>query len=162
MGERYVSIRIGEMHKLLHEELEFTQLDPGSFVINGRRCTEHVYERYSANFHCTIRIYTSIDIRSSVTRECDSDAIRVVLLNEAGYPVRRNGQSREARIYRTKNAKANLRKRVEEMIAWVKATACRTCRHPLVERRVKKAGPNQGRLFLTCVTEGCNHFEWVD
>ena len=29
-------------------------------------------------------------------------------------------------------------------------------------RRVRKAGPNDGRLFYSCRGKGCNHFEWAD
>ncbi len=155
MGERYVEIRIGEMHKLLHDELGFEQA-------NNDRSWEHIYERRSENFYCTIRVYTSVDIRSSVTRACAKDAIRVVVLNEEGYPIKRDGKSREARIYRTKGAKDNLRKRVEELIFWIKTNACPDCRYPLTERVVKKEGANQGRPFLTCTNKDCNHFEWAD
>ena len=154
MAAIYTPIRIGEMHKVL-QELGFEQKDPDG------RCWEHVYERHSANYHCTIRIYTSIDIRTSVTRECAKDAIRMVVINEAGYPVKEKGQSKSVTINRTQNALTRIRDRYEELRDWAKAHTCRTCYHPLVERRVKKEGPNKGRYFLTCVTEGCNHFEWV-
>lgn len=165
-GERYVPIRIGEMHKLLHEEMGFEQLDPGSVVIGGKPVMEHIYERpviskSGIDYFCKIRIYTSVDVRTSSTRECAKDAIRVVIIGESGYPIRRDGKSREARIYRTMNAKVNLHKRCREIFAWVMKNACPTCRHPLIELKVKKAGPNQGRLFLTCFTDGCEHFEWV-
>lgn len=167
MGERYVPIRIGEMHKVLGERCGFTQLEPGSVKFGNRTCKEHIYERQvvsksGIDYHCKIRVYTSVDIRTSVTRDCASDAIRVVVINDAGYPIKRDGKGREARIYRTKNAKTNLYERCREIFKWAMENACQTCYHPLVERTVKKEGPNQGRKFLTCITDDCNHFEWVD
>lgn len=162
-GSRYVPIRIGKMHQIMHEVCGFEQVDPGS--MKGTK--EHVYERKvidrkGSDFFCTIRVYSSVDIRTSCTRECARDAIRIVIINEAGYPIRRDGKSREARIYRTEGALDRLYKRCREVFAWVMENACPECRHTLSEFTVKKEGPNKGRRFLTCSDRDCKHFEWID
>lgn len=43
-----------------------------------------------------------------------------------------------------------------------KAGNCDCCGNPRSIRKVKKEGPNKGRLFATCNTEECgNQFRWV-
>ncbi|KAK9830303.1 hypothetical protein WJX72_010878 [[Myrmecia] bisecta] len=49
----------------------------------------------------------------------------------------------------------------------MKAPSCKGHKEPCVIRKVKKPGPNQGRLFYVCARPDgpppigrCNHFEW--
>lgn len=44
---------------------------------------------------------------------------------------------------------------------------CPTCKAPDTDTRlrcykVKKEGPNKGKLFLRCPVDGCKHFEWMN
>jgi len=42
-----------------------------------------------------------------------------------------------------------------------RATACPRCGKPRRALRVKKEGPNHGRLFLACSDRKCDSFEWA-
>jgi hypothetical protein len=42
-----------------------------------------------------------------------------------------------------------------------RATPCPRCGKPRKALRVRKEGPNQGRLFLGCSDRNCNSFEWA-
>ncbi len=50
---------------------------------------------------------------------------------------------------------------LEREAAQAAATACPICGKPRRVFRVKKAGPNQGRLFLKCSDPQCGSFEWA-
>lgn len=41
------------------------------------------------------------------------------------------------------------------------AGPCPTCGKSRRAQRVRKEGPNQGRLFLACTDRACDHFEWA-
>jgi hypothetical protein len=43
----------------------------------------------------------------------------------------------------------------------MRATPCPRCGKPRRALRVKKEGPNQGRLFLACSDRACDSFEWA-
>jgi hypothetical protein len=42
-----------------------------------------------------------------------------------------------------------------------RATPCPRCGKPRLALRVKKEGPNRGRLFLRCTDRSCDSFEWA-
>jgi hypothetical protein len=50
---------------------------------------------------------------------------------------------------------------LEREAAQTAATSCPECGKPRRVFRVKKAGPNQGRLFLKCSDAQCGSFEWA-
>lgn len=157
MAATFYSISQDEMETFLGERGKFQPLS-----LSG--CNELVYgfgyklgeNRYS------IRVYTGIN-PDGHSRGVGKDAIRV----EVYYwdksnlcPVRVGGSKR---VHRVENWRANLTKRLDNWRDALSSGHC-SCGAPLVKRKVKKAGPNKGKQFLTCVIKNCDHksFKWVE
>ena len=82
--------------------------------------TIHRYIYRTGGFRTVVRVYSSVDIRTEVTRDKGKDAIRVVPLIIPGEHMREEHGMKEAypfrkekRVHRVKNWKANLEKRLD-------------------------------------------------
>jgi hypothetical protein len=109
---------------------------------------EHAWERLItcrlSQGRYKIRILSSIDITTKVTRDCGSDAIRVLLLDTQGK--RPDRPVMDFRVHRTLNALANTVKRAREAYGYVSKHPdhhC-TCGSLMVVRG------KPGREFLGC------------
>lgn len=80
MTKEYVPISYSEFHDRM------VSINAVQKNISG--CYEHVYEipvitRSNKSYPYKIRIYSSIDIETGVSRECGEDAIRIMLVNSS-------------------------------------------------------------------------------
>ena len=143
----YVEIGIEEFRDMVETEMGFKCINGGE---DGGRAKEYIYERIVQHrneedfmsalrgdkFRYSIRIFSSIDKRTNITRESGQDAIRVTLFDtEKQRPVRV-----EKRVHRTKNALTTMRKRAREMWKYVatKSNTCPECKSLLVKRTAKR------------------------
>lgn len=144
-GTRYVPIEQGQMEQLLQTEMGFTRADEGN-------CWEMIWVRDVVTtsghaFPYQIKVYSTIDIRTKMSRDSGTDAIRVVLMDKVtGYPVK----SAEKKVLRTKSALINTRERARELFRHVlEGPHCPKCSALMVKR---KAGPEQHEFW------GCTHY----
>jgi hypothetical protein len=86
-------------------------------------------------------------------------------LPHLGRVLSRAGDSRlqALRSFLPPSEPAELPNSPEEELAALQASAapCPRCGKPRLALRVKKEGPNQGRLFLRCTDRKCDSFEWA-
>ena len=127
-------------------EVLMTQIGFTEVCLDG--VFEHVYQRiiYNGPFpsdRFAIRIYSSVDIATTVTRDNGSDAIQIFL-----YDLKINKIVCKWKVHRTKNALLNTKERARD--AWnyvMKAEHHCHCNSLMVERSGKRG------IFL-----GCNAF----
>jgi len=138
MSSRYRPINRSEFAKMMGE-MGFEEVK-----VSG--CSEHVYERMiprndGSPPRFSVRIFSSVDVATGMTRDCGEDAIRILLQD---HDIKRPVQS--WRAFRTENALTNMRERARE--AWKfavnQANRC-DCGSFMVERKSKSRGP-----FLGC------------
>jgi hypothetical protein len=113
-----------------------------------------------------------IEVRSSVHNDGKSaatgqDSIRCWLVDI------NDGKPMGSKVSRWTTRLPGWGERTKEVIRqlWqmgLKMVPCPSCKAPagtdtrLRCFKVKKEGPNKGRLFLRCPVDGCKHFEWLD
>lgn len=99
------------------------------------------------------RVYSSIDVNTGWTRDNGADSIKVILMDQY---VREERQDRfpdgmpikasEQRVFRTKNAFDNIKKRLRMLYYYADAHSCPHCGHVLQERKTR-----EGKPFLGCI-----------
>lgn len=144
MASRYTEID----HSDMADTLEGIGFEPA----NQPGCVEYIWQREVVStsgkkFPYAVRVYSSVDKRTGRTRDCGTDAIRVVLMDlESGRALKLKGGKGKAgqRIYRTKNALPTLVERCREYFGKVIHDGCPKCGSVMAER----AGKN-GK-FLGC------------
>lgn len=126
MTRQYVERTKDDFDALLIERLKFEVIDiPG--------CNEIVYQRNSTRIPWGVRVYSSVHVRSGLTRDCGDDAVRVVMVDlESGKPRKVMGEGRKSkagrRINRTQGAMKNLEKRVKQyLLLGTEKYLCPTC-----------------------------------
>lgn len=137
MTSRYVEIKHDEMAEVL-ESIGFSNVD-----VKG--CVEFVWERQVEDtagneFPYAVRVYSSVDKRTYITRDCGADAIRVVLMDlDTGRALKlKSGKGKAGqRIYRTKNALPTLKERCREYFIKVIRDGCPKCGAVMAERSGK-------------------------
>jgi hypothetical protein len=144
-GTRYVPIQISQMQALLEHDMGFRRADEST-------SWEAIWSRQVATkggrtFPYTVKVYSSVDLRTNVSRDSGEDAIRLVLKDDVtGYAVK----AAEKRVFRTKSALVNLRERARELFQEVVAGPhCPKCGALMKARR---GGPGN-HWFL-----GCSHY----
>jgi len=98
---------------------------------------------------CSLRVYSGIN-PNGASRDVGKDAIRVTLhWRDAGGVIQKVGGSK--RVHRVRGWRDNLQNRIDK---WEEALGppCPKCAAPMVQRTVKKDGPNKGKKFWSCVT----------
>jgi uncharacterized protein YlaI len=121
----FTAITFLEMASFLQEK--------GFNYFSDRNAQEIVFEKVMKGSHgknCFIRVYTSIDKRTKITRAVGNDAIRVIVLDDKATIFYGEG-----RVNRTQNWKDNLTKRLNnwsELIYY-----CPQCHNPLRKRAGK-------------------------
>jgi hypothetical protein len=111
----------------------------GFTIIESDRALEYTYQRSMPyqEIDYYVRIYSSIDKRTDTSRPVATDAIRLIVLNEQGYTI-----SKEGRVNRTKGWEIRLNARIDN---WVNTLyLCPQCTHPL-RKRMGKFG-----VFMGC------------
>ena len=156
----YVEITLNEFKQEIENKMGFTCINAnkGSLNDRGGYAEEYIYERVVKHetpedmmqalkgdgFRYAIRIFSSIDRRTNITRDTGQDAIRVTLFDlKKDRPVKV-----EKRVNRTKNALVNMRTRAREMWQYVSSNenTCPTCMRLLVKRTAKRTKKN----FMGC------------
>lgn len=144
MGDRYVPITRDQMDAMMVKEMGFTP-------ISLPNVAEVVYQRdvvttSGATFDYAIRVFSSVDARTGVTRESGKDAIRVVLIDKK--KDRPWKAKSDKRIHRTKNALPTLKERCREQFRFVitDRPKCPKCGGLMVERSSRTGN----RKFLSC------------
>lgn len=144
-GERYVPITHTEMADLLERDMGFHRADEST-------CWEMIWvrdveTRSGQKFPYQVKVYSTIDLRTRVTRECGQDAIRLVLIDTiTGRPVKKA----DKRVFRTMNALINLRKRARDLFKYViEGPHCPKCSSVMVKRT---GGPGNHEFW------GCSHY----
>lgn len=113
-----------------------------------------------------------IEVRSSVHSDGKSagtgeDSIRCWLVDAT------SGQPMGSKVSRWTTRLPGWGERTKEVIRqlWTmgqRMVPCPSCKAPdgtdtrLRCYKVKKEGPNKGKLFLRCPVDGCKHFEWMN
>jgi len=157
MAATYVNVTAAEMRDYL-EARGFKQYgkDGVPDVPGGEIAWGKVF-KYGKG-HISIRVYSGINKHDHQSRAKGKDAIRVmVFFRDCAGNVRTVGGSK--RVHRVENWRGNLQSRID---AWEDTIAhkCPDCGAPMALRKVKKAGPNQGREFYSCLDKSCNKFLW--
>ena len=131
----------------------------GFFPLNLNGCVEYVWQRnveskQGKQYPYAVRVYSSVDKRTGLTRDCGSDAIRVVLMDlKTGRALKlKSGKGKAGqRIYRTQNALPTLTERCREYFSKVIHDGCPKCGSVMAER-----GGRNGK-FLGCTKyPACN------
>ena len=126
------------------QQFEVLMNEMGFLEISRLGTFEHTYERLIANVpsdrRFAVRIYSTVDVGTGVTRQNGSDAIRVMV-----YDTLRNRPVTDWNVHRTTNAFTNTKERAREAWRYVLNSKhhC-TCGCMMVERNGKH-GP-----FLGC------------
>lgn len=137
MATRYVAFKLEAFNNLM-ESIGFKPVD-----IEGTE--EYTYERQiesksGIKLPFNVRVYSTVDKRTNVTRDKDSDAIRLLLINtETGKPVRL-----ERRVFRTKSAFTNTIERARELFKYAFNNSCPACKKGVMVERKSKQGPFKG------------------
>lgn len=132
----------------------------------GIRGGEHAYLVLLPENNIGIEVRSSVH-ESGKSAETGQDSIRCWLVD------RFSGQPMGSKIGRWTTRLPGWGERTKEVIRqlWAMGTLlvpCPSCKaSPTVDTRlrcfkVKKEGPNKGRLFLRCSMDKCQHFEWVN
>ncbi len=103
---------------------------------------EMVFERDIPNSDFSVRVYSSIDPRTGVSRKVGADAVRVLLFNKA----KERGAKVEKRVNRTGSedgVMARTRSRAREVWGWYTQNKC-SCGGVMVTRKGPKGN------FLGC------------
>lgn len=145
MGKNYVERTKEEMDALLIEKYKFR-------LVRLEGTAEYVYQRDGVQIPYSIRVYSSVDVRTGRTRDCGDDAIRVVMVHQAtGKAKKIMGEKANAstgtRINRTKNAMVNLEKRVRQYMLMGTFYRCEKCGGLMAVRTNK----SNGEKFLGCL-----------
>jgi hypothetical protein len=130
MASRYTPFTLAQFTEVM-DRLGFNRIE-----IAGTH--EYVFERAFEETRFSIRIYSSITVGTSVTRECGADAIRITIFDR-----KLGKQTYSQVVHRTQNALTNLVTKAREAHAYKNAHKC-TCGSLMVERSGK------GRKFLGC------------
>ena len=111
---------------------------------------ERVYERPVITklshwrFPYKLRIYSTVDVFSGMTRDCASDSIKVVVIDEV---TKKPVDIKFSRVNRTKNGLSNARERAREAFKWVlEAEKCPKCGAVMVQ----KTNHQNGHKFWSC------------
>lgn len=130
----------------------------------GLRDGEHTYLVMLPKHNIGIEVRSSVhnDGKSAGTGE---DSIRCWLVDVI------NGHPMGSKVSRWTTRLPGWGERTKEVLRqlWVmgqRMVPCPSCEAPGKDTRlrcfkVKKEGPNKGRLFLKCPMEKCQHFEWL-
>jgi len=103
-----------------------------------------------------ITIRSSVD-RSDRARSTGQDSIRAWLVRDNGQPL---GSKVSKYITRVPGWDKRLTETLRILWAWArKAGYCPDCKQPKLVFKVKKKGPNTGRIFAKCQEHG--HFTWL-
>lgn len=145
MGKNYVERSKEELDALLIGKYKFR-------IVRLDGTAEYVYQRDGVQIPYSIRVYSSVDVRTGVTRDCGDDAIRVVMVEQATGKARKiMGEKANAstgtRINRTKNAMVNLEKRVRQYMLMGTFYRCPKCEGLMAVRENK----GNGEKFLGCL-----------
>lgn len=145
---RYVPISQADMENLLEIEMGFTRADQDtSWEMIWER---EVVTKKGVHYPYKIVVFSTIDRRTGWSRDCGTDAIRLVLMDTVtGRPCAVKGTPKP-RVFRTKNALVNLRQKARDMFRFVLENhTCPNCNALMVKRR---GGPNNHEFY------GCSHF----
>lgn len=134
-----------------------------AWVYGGLSLGEHVYflplGSAEKPLPAQILIRSSVD-QTGWSRATGEDSIRV-------YVVDRNGKPLSGKEYRWTTRLPGWQQRMTDLIRFmaemaVKIGSCPKCKTSLTRlNKVKKAGPNKGRWFLSC-WDCKNHFAWLE
>ena len=131
--------------EITYQEFQRVMTDQGFQINTFDLSGEYVFDRYveykGASF--IVRVYSSVDKRYNKTRNVGTDAIRVVILNAAGYMMRGN-----KRVNRVETWKENLQKRLDNWIGV--ADLCPQCGMPLQNKKGRWGNFIGCSAFPTC------------
>ncbi len=163
MGKNYVERTKEEMDALLIGKYRFR-------LVQLSGTAEYVYQRDGVHAPYSVRVYSSVDVRTGRTRDCGDDAIRVVMVDQStGRPRKIMGEGRTSkagrRINRTQGAMKNLEERVREYLHMGTTDyLCPRCKSLMAVRRGGN-GPFLGCTEWKPGNEGCSGTrpapEWV-
>lgn len=134
-----------------------------AWVYGGLNLGEHVYliPLGTKEKPCPAQIF----VRSSVdktgwSRATGKDSIRIYVVDQDGKPLSGKECRWTTRITGWQERMTDIIRFMAEMA--VKIDTCPKCKNALTRlNKVKKAGPNKGRWFLSC-WDCNNHFQWLE
>lgn len=146
MSGTYTEITKREMDELLIEEMGFR---PAAVAATDDGTREEVYDfafDTKSGERLAIVVYSSVDSRSHISRDCGNDAIRVVLMwrddRAKTYDWKAIGSTK--RVNRIDTWRKNLRKRISNWRSMLEGK-CKDCGAPLTVRK------SEYGKFLGCV-----------
>lgn len=108
-----------------------------------------------------------IEVRSSVkadgfSADTGEDSIRCWIVTNEGKPFGSKISKYTTRIPGWENRLINILRTLAKMIQQI--APCNTCGQPCPPFKVKRDGPNKGRLFSKCTNKDCAKpkFTWID
>lgn len=134
MASRYTPFTLDQFTEVMNK-IGFTRIR-----IEGTH--EYVFARPFAETRFSIRIYSSITLGTNVTRECGSDAIRIVIFDH-----HLNKSTYSQVVHRTQNALTNVVEKARDAFAYKNAHKC-ACGSLTVERKGKNG------TFFGCTSYG--------
>lgn len=152
MDSKYVSIKLDEFESFLLYKPDGSRNDFERVDLD--RCWEYVYEHPIHTTPLVIRVFSSIDKRTGMSRERGKDAIRVVLVDKEA----NRGLKKSKRTYRIKGWPERLRLKILGLYWQVRDRSgdfvfC-GCGSVMDTLKVKRNSPNKGKRFLKCIRCG--------
>ena len=128
---RYTTITLEEMETFLAQKGFRRMQLPGVFeLVFGKRVDQDGHE-------LTIRVYTTVDASSGMSREKGSDSIKVCLWQRKEGRIRMVGM--EARVLRTQGWRANLGRHLDYFQKLI-PPLCLSCKEFMVARKSRHGG----------------------
>lgn len=115
-------------------------------------------------FSLPVKAGVAITIRSTVDesgwcRGTGKDSIRAWLTDDEGRPL---GSKVQSYVTRINGWEGRMVKVLRELYKrGLNLNPCPVCGAMMGVYKVKKEGPNKGRLFVACKSKPCNQFHWV-
>lgn len=148
MGARYVAFSLADFEPFMKEMGFHITPDPNAWEYVFEHVIAPDADRYPdfPQNRFAIRVHSSIDRSTKLTRDVGTDAIRVSLVDKKT----NRGHRAFTRVHRTINARSNMRLRCRE--AWKavvgKTAICDRCSSLMVERSTVRNGKKE--KFLGC------------
>lgn len=122
---------------------------------------EHIYYVETSQPDVKILVRSSIKSRSGLSADCGQDSIRAYLVLEDGTPL---GSKVNRWTTRVPGWEERLTEVLRTLYGWTQKAGRCSCGSPKGVYKVKKSGPNKGRVFANCPQKDnkCqNQFVWL-
>lgn len=142
----YTEITLDEMREILRESNGWQQIDPATLIVD--RVGEHVFEWPIPKTETRVKVFTSIDLKTGVTRKVGSDAIRVCV----------PGFLKSERVHRVEGWRNNLIARVQDAIKITRERLAERAAKVEAAKAEQAKQPNYSPVF-DLLAKGAEHLK---